>query len=140
MRMDYLQQEIGEWGNQTFPHGTAMSACEHLIDEALELRSEIVRLSTPAGDKAEAGAECADIGILLFQVCHRLGICLRLEINKKMEINRKRKWGQSDARGVVRHVEHDAPEHKPENDIGPADPACPAVLVKEYSPAVAKHA
>lgn len=59
----------------------------------------------------KAGAECADIAIVLAQVASKLGVMLwgswrrgRGEVDRKMDVNRKRSWARLPS-GRHQHVE-----------------------------------
>ena len=89
-----LQQEIGKWAQQTFPHQNPNSKITHLLKEVIELR-----------DKPDDAEEMADVAILLFNLAEMFGYDLEVEIEKKMAKNRLRKWGEPDEQGVCHHID-----------------------------------
>jgi NTP pyrophosphatase (non-canonical NTP hydrolase) len=97
MNIDFLvsfQEEVGEWGNKTFPKNTPDTIVNHLCREVLELAE---------GHDPEEAADCF---LLLLHHAHRGGYSLLKEARKKHEINKIRTWGEPDEFGVVQHVRH----------------------------------
>jgi len=98
--MQELIESIAEWGNKTFPKETIQArlygVVEHLSDEVEELKKD-----------PTSAEELADCFILLAQLAYESEVNLYQAVQDKMEINRKRKWGTTDYRGVVKHIEED---------------------------------
>lgn len=87
-----FQDELGAWGDETFPDGTPETIVNHLCREVLEL----VEKHEPE--------EAADCFLLLLHHAHRSGYDLLEEAKKKFEINKTRKWGKPDKYGVIEHI------------------------------------
>jgi hypothetical protein len=68
-----FQQQIGEWGNTTFPTSTVDSVLAHMKEEAVELRA------LPRTEEA------ADMGLLLTHVAYKSGFDLFEELDKLPE-------------------------------------------------------
>lgn len=102
-----LQDEIGDWGDITFPLSTPRSVMAHLSDEITELSTEVdAYIATPGNDTRRLLAEeAADCLLLLYHIAHKCGFDLETEARAKFEKNQRRRWGEPDERGVVRHVE-----------------------------------
>lgn len=90
--MTKFQNEVGTWGDKTFPGGTPESIVAHLRREVKELAA--------SHDPEEA----ADCFLLLLHHAHRAGYDLLAEARKKLEINKKRQWGEPDENGIVEHI------------------------------------
>lgn len=90
--LDGALAEAVTWANQTFDT-TSRAKATHICREALELREN------PAD-----GGEMADILILLAHLADREGVNLAEAVRQKLAINRQRRYGESDADGVVEHV------------------------------------
>jgi hypothetical protein len=95
--MNWLQDVIGYWGDQTFTEATPESIMAHLEDEIKELKN--------ANTIEQKMKEAADCTILLFQFAHKVSFSLCDAVIEKHIINKQRKWGQPDERGVVRHID-----------------------------------
>lgn len=106
-----LQQAVGEWGEETFPHSTPQSCAAHLEREVRELQYELANLGG-RGDwqkaRERAQEELADCYLLLLHLAHKLGLDLELAASVKHVINKGREWGEPDAEGVVEHVRPEA--------------------------------
>jgi hypothetical protein len=92
---------ISEWQNNTFGQATAISKTNHLIEEVLELRTDLVN------NDPNKRMEFADCFILLFGAAASDGMSytdICQAIDEKMQINYSRKWGKPNADGVVNHV------------------------------------
>ena len=96
-RWQNLQDDIGIFTDKTFGASTPRAKALHLAEEAREA----------ADDPADI-LEWADCMILLLDGARKAGFAtedIYQAVLRKMEINKARKWGKSDADGVVRHVE-----------------------------------
>ena len=92
-------QSILAWGDETFGPITDSDAfVQRAAGELAEL-AEAVR----AGDRAEIGAEAADVAILLHRLMGHYGRDLSAEIDRKMSINRARVW-KTDGKGAGSHI------------------------------------
>jgi hypothetical protein len=94
------QTSISSWANETF--GPAGSNAR-VAARANEEMAELLRALTADDASPKAGAEVADIVIVLYRLATRLGIDLHAEIDRKMAINRAREW-KLDATGHGYHV------------------------------------
>ena len=99
MSLTDIMAGVNEWQDKTFPNSTPLSCVSHLNKEVHELILEVSR-------RRQSGIEeeLADCAILIMGLAGRCGIDLQFAIHKKMTVNRLRKWGQSDANGVIEHV------------------------------------
>lgn len=95
LRWDF-QEEVGHWGQQTFPQATTKSIVAHMRRELLEIEQ--------AATKDELAEECADVYLMLLHLAHREKFDLFLEARKKFGVCLTRKWGKPDAEGVVAHI------------------------------------
>ncbi len=102
-----LQEEVGTWGDMTFPLSTPRSVMAHLADEIVELADEIDAFTDHPDEptRAALAEEAADCFLLLMHIAHKCRFDLVAAANAKFEKNRQRSWGEPDARGVVRHLE-----------------------------------
>jgi hypothetical protein len=91
--LDMLAAEIVAWQRATFPHGTAASAADHLLREAVELQ-----------DVPTDADEIADVFLLIVGVADRAGVNLADAVARKLAINRARTWGEPDEMNVVEHI------------------------------------
>lgn len=85
-----LQNEVGTWGEQTFPNSTPDTVLAHFEEEVREF-VEIAPLmpDCPQFDEAE---EAADVFLLLLHFAHKKGFSLYQVAERKMAINRARTW------------------------------------------------
>jgi NTP pyrophosphatase (non-canonical NTP hydrolase) len=110
-----FQQQVGIWGDATFPGSTTDTVLSHLTEELLELRGvpkhilpdvmaviEAYENRVPLSNDAE---EAADVLILLLHFCHKLGYDLMAHAWEKMLINRDRHWSKT-AEAVGGHFKH----------------------------------
>lgn len=86
------QREISQWAVDTF--GDASSNMRVAV-RANEEMSELLRCLSSDDNSAKAGAEIADIVIVLYRLADRMGLNLHHEVEIKMEINRHRVWVMS---------------------------------------------
>jgi len=90
--LDRLQDEIGAWGDKTFPGSTPSSVLKHLQKEINELITD------------KNSVEAADCVMLIIHFAHKMRFSLLDAIRYKFDINKARQWGTPDADGVVEHV------------------------------------
>jgi NTP pyrophosphatase (non-canonical NTP hydrolase) len=113
------QREISQWAVDTF--GDASSNMRVAI-RANEEMSELLRALSADDNSAKAGAEIADIVIVLYRLADRMGLSLHHEVEIKMEINRNRVWVMS-GDGHGHHVRNKTTEtpvlQAPENPLIP---------------------
>lgn len=104
------QQSITAWADGTFgPSHPAVIAARMNVEvaELVSGLSTVARLEVSDIDPNTLDAlreECADVGVMLFQVCEKLGVDLQAAINYKMGVNRSRSWAKT-ASGHYQHVE-----------------------------------
>ena len=98
--MKAFQEQVGAWGDETFPHSTPASVVAHLMDEVGELADDIAHANNDG-----IPSEAADCFLLLLHTAHKCGFDLQEEAERKFLVNKGRRWGEPDERGVVRHVE-----------------------------------
>lgn len=104
------QRSITEWAEQTFgPSHPAVIASRMNVEvaELVSGLSTVARLEVSDIDPNTLDAlreECADVGVMLFQVCEKLGVDLQTAINYKMAVNRSRSWAKTPS-GHYQHVE-----------------------------------
>jgi len=106
---DDLQDDVGLWGEETFPNATSHSIICHLEKEVKELKGYLL--------DSQLKEECADCFLLLLHLAHRGRFSLLDEARKKMAINYRRTWGKPDKDGVVEHIRQDAPAIKEARNI-----------------------
>lgn len=94
------QREISQWAVETF--GDASSNMRVAV-RANEEMSELLRHLSTNDNHPEAGAEIADIVIVLYRLADRMGLSLHHEVEIKMEINRTRTWSM-DGDGHGHHI------------------------------------
>ena len=104
MTIPELQTKIGSWQYATFgppdPQGQLIKLCV----ESAELSGEFAYRQKQVTESVRL--EAADVAIVLFGFCERMGIDLEKAITDKMAINRERKWtAQGD--GTFQHVKGD---------------------------------
>ncbi len=119
------QFTILEWANTTFgPPSHPLLVALRMMSEVIELLKDLGvqpftinqlndlleeeqvfarRSRLPAVDPEKVASECADIQIMVGQVCSRVHKNLAWEVDKKMAINRKREW-KINENGVGQHV------------------------------------
>jgi NTP pyrophosphatase (non-canonical NTP hydrolase) len=98
---------ISEWQNRTFGQATALSKTNHLIEEVLELRTDLVN------NDPNKRMEFADCFILLFGAASSDGMTyadICAAIDEKMQVNYSRKWGKPNENGVVNHIKTGQPD------------------------------
>ncbi len=88
------------WAAQTFPYRTSGGAAQHLADEAQELQMALL-----AGSPDLVAEEAADCFILLLRIAELEGFDLLAAAEAKFAEVQTRRWGEPDARGVVRHID-----------------------------------
>ena len=93
------QEQVGRWGEETFPHSTPATIFAHLRREVDELGEAIA-----AGEAERIQEEAADCQLLLYHLAHRHGFYLHDAAGVKFARVKLRTWGEPDAEGVVEHV------------------------------------
>lgn len=104
------QQSITAWAEGTFGPSHPAVIAARMNKEVAELvsglaahaRLEVSDIEPTALDAIRE--ECADVGVMLLQVCEKLGVDLQTAINYKMAVNRSRVWAKS-ATGDFQHVD-----------------------------------
>jgi len=91
---DELINDIGEWGNSTFPKATQKSIIAHL-------KSKVNKELTPNCNPDEL----ANIFILLAHLVQKRGLSLYDEVISQWIINKKRKRGKQNDEGFWEHLE-----------------------------------
>lgn len=89
----YLQQEIFEWANETFPGREFKTTAAKLV---LEEIPEWIK-------SPEDPMEFADLVILIFDLASMQGIDVEEAVRAKMHINRKREWERDQTGLFYRH-------------------------------------
>jgi NTP pyrophosphatase (non-canonical NTP hydrolase) len=88
--LDELQDEIGAWGDATFPKSTDQTVLAHFAEEANEfLAAASAMPHNPQYDETE---EAADVLRLLLHFAHKTGFSLSDAAERKMVKNRERTW------------------------------------------------
>jgi NTP pyrophosphatase (non-canonical NTP hydrolase) len=104
------QRTINEWQVAMFKHVTPLQAFARLHKEFSELLTLLAYTPTNSSKHDEWAAkvapECADLYVVLCQLCNELGVDLQDEVNKKMAINRKRVWAKTKD-GDFQHVKQE---------------------------------
>lgn len=92
--MRWTQREITQWGNDTFGFTKVRSVGTRMNKEVAELLTalEYWEVTGSITNLEAAREECADVGIMLFQVADKLGLDLLEGMNRKMDVNEKRVW------------------------------------------------
>ena len=94
------QDSITQWAGATFGDcGTNLRAAIRANEEM----SELLRALSVDDNAPDAGAEIADVFIVLYRVASRLGVDVHRAIDAKMRINRLRRWSV-DGSGHGYHV------------------------------------
>jgi len=96
-----LQDEIGAWGDVTFPNSTQQTIIAHL-------RSEVNEEIAPDCDPEEL----ADAATLVMQLAHKRKLNLDALVRAKFEKNKRRKWAWDEKAGFSRHVKEAEPAAK----------------------------
>lgn len=99
--LDAMQEQIGAWGDRTFPNATIGSIISHLREEVDELAIACDR----ALDRARIGPEAADVVMLVIQLAHRNGFSLAEEVERKFAVNQQRRWTVTAPGGHTKHEE-----------------------------------
>lgn len=94
------QGTIAAWAADTF--GDAASDAR-VAARANEEMAELLRHVTSGQDNALIVEEAADVMIVLYRLCDRLGMNLDMAVQRKMAVNRRREW-QKDGSGHGYHV------------------------------------
>ena len=100
--MGESQKTISDWAVATFGDAGSNSRVATRANE--EMAELLSKLSIDDNDR-RAAEECADVVIVLYRLCERLGMDLLAEIDRKMTINRARTWAQ-DGSGHGYHRRH----------------------------------
>ena len=104
MTISELQTKIGSWQYATFGPPDPQGQLRKLCQEARELNAEFAYEQEKVTESVRL--EAADVAIVLFGFCERMGIDLEKAITDKMAINRERKWtAQGD--GTFQHIKKD---------------------------------
>lgn len=77
-----LQETVGAWAQETFPHQTPRSCAAHLLQEAAELYCSAISYEE----------EAADCYLLLLTYAHRRGFSLHEAAVNRMRNLRLRQW------------------------------------------------
>lgn len=100
LTVDEYQEEIGKWGDETFPYSSIGSVLSHLREEYGEFCADFYA----GNDKQEE--ELADMFLLMLHFAYKSGFSLFEKAEEKMEINRARNWNKtSEETGHFKHVE-----------------------------------
>jgi NTP pyrophosphatase (non-canonical NTP hydrolase) len=91
-----LQQAVGEWGLERFPHSTPETILAHLGEETGEL---VEALAT--GDEGAVIKEAVDVLLLTLHLCHRRGVSFSEARARTREVDPEK--------GYARHVEAPLP-------------------------------
>jgi NTP pyrophosphatase (non-canonical NTP hydrolase) len=94
------QHSISVWAAQAFG---PTSSNARVAARANEEMAELLRALTVDDNNPKAGEEIADIVMILYRLCDRMGLDLHQLIDQKMEINRTRTW-KHDGSGHGYHV------------------------------------
>lgn len=102
--LDEFQNEIGGWGNLTFPKSTPETVLAHFREEVAEfLEVAPMMPELPDYDEAE---EAADVFLLLLHFAHKKGFSLFDVTERKMAINRARRWNtEPEPAGHFKHAD-----------------------------------
>jgi NTP pyrophosphatase (non-canonical NTP hydrolase) len=108
-----LQEDVGEWAEETFRESTPATIALHLCEEAEEVKVAAVGFHVnhssgydvlAAKDREELAEECADVLLILLHLCHRADINLLHAANKKFHECKRRKWAMDPEKGYAKHV------------------------------------
>ena len=95
-----FQNEIGAWGDVTFPQSNIDTVAEHLAEEVVEFFDDY-----RAGNESQE-EELADMFLLMLHFAHKSGFDLAEAAERKMAINRARTWNtEPEPEGHFKHVE-----------------------------------
>ena len=99
--LDEFQNEVGAWGDATFPNSTWATVASHFEEEAAEFMDAL-----RGGRQEKIEGELADSFLLLMQFAHKTGVSLYEAAERKMIVNRARTWKVNDPEpgGHVKHV------------------------------------
>jgi NTP pyrophosphatase (non-canonical NTP hydrolase) len=100
------QRSISDWANATF--GPAPSNAR-IAARANEEMGELLRALTSDDNSPSAPIEAADVVIVLYRLCERMGVDLHSAIDAKMQINRARHWRVEGGHG--QHVRDKEDDH-----------------------------
>lgn len=100
--LNILQILIGEWQSKTFGKVDPKGQLNKLCQEANELR--IINEINWQEKSEEIESEAADVAIVLFGFCEKMGFSLAKAIDEKMAINRARKWGPARDDGTYQQL------------------------------------
>lgn len=96
------QATISRWAEETFG---PVSSNARVAARANEEMAELIRALTIDDESLDAGAEIADVFIVLYRLADRMGFKVQEEIDSKMAINRERQWNL-DGSGHAYHESH----------------------------------
>ena len=113
MSLRALQKLVGTWTSATFVQAGGIGACNHIVDEAKELKEILQKIidaklledDVDPEDQYNLDLELADIQILIMDIAHCRGTDLTDATLLKHHINTLRKWSPPDERGVQHHIE-----------------------------------
>ena len=97
-----FQEQVGEWGERTFPHATLSSIFNHMAEEVAELL-EAIR----ACDTDNIMEELADVQLMSIHIAHKLNRPLIDAVVNKFNECQTREWGEPDELGIVRHIKQE---------------------------------
>ncbi len=110
-RLDEIENQVADWGEETFPDATRGTILAHFAEEAIELVGVPAMLKALAkvdvGMRLWPGAtpeESADCHMILFHLARKDGFNTADEIEEKFGRCKRRNWAMSD-RGYVKHVD-----------------------------------
>lgn len=102
--IDEFQDEIGAWGDATFPMSTADTVIAHFWEEAQEFVEAALSVGNGCMERWEE--EAADTFLLLLHFAHKTGFSLHDATERKMATNRARTWSTTpEPAGHFKHVE-----------------------------------
>lgn len=98
--LQQLQDEIGSWGDATFPNSTIDTVIAHLAEEVTEFFDDY------RAGKDSQEEELADVLILMLHFAHKSFFSLAESVESKMAVNRARVWNtKPEPGGHFKHVE-----------------------------------
>ena len=101
-----MQDEIGAWGDATFPNGDRYGVVSHFREEVREFLD--VADSIPNNPQYDEAEEAADVFLLLLHFAHKVGFDLETVTERKMAVNRLRTWNTTpEPEGHFKHVKSD---------------------------------
>ena len=89
--MSETQATTSVWAEETFG---PVSSNARVAARANEEMAELLSVLTVDDSSPEAGAEIADVFIVLYRLADRMGFDVQKEVDRKMRINRHRQWSR----------------------------------------------